>query len=425
MRSETETPEPSSDKKGKRKRVVVALMIISAIFAVGIVTLLSINHGAKTLPNHSAVTTGNISASSITTTPPQSFQQNSATSSTIPASNASQSQSTTVASTTAHSQPTATTAMSTNNQVGNSALTNCGLNCVSPTTTSTTSLSVSTKPCQYCSMPSSSYADGTGFIFTHIVSSNNVNATDMRINNLLIPSGTATSLDNSNTNNNPAAFLEVSLNWSANQNYIYFNSPLGLFYDQFSNNWWVYTLNQTTLPINLSINVLESSSSLGVLASQSNAPASSNMACTKNLYQPNQLALITFVENPNNDVGATASGYPFLIQPTEVGPLCVGVTDGKINAGASFFLYLGPSQNSGLTLTSTNNTNSDYVPFNSSTPNSTSITAVAFATPMGTYQESMTPSSVGVFYENGSWAAFNEDKTSLYSSSIVTFAKAS
>ncbi|MDA8195850.1 MAG: hypothetical protein M0019_01335 [Actinomycetota bacterium] len=60
------------------------------------------------------------------------------------------------------------------------------------------------------------------------------------------------------------------------------------------------------------------------------------------------------------------------IQPTEVGPLRL-ITGGKMNPGATYFLFVGPRGGrvgaiGAPTLTSTTETINDYVAFNPNTP---------------------------------------------------------
>lgn len=269
-----------------------------------------------------------------------------------------------------------------------------------------------------------------------------------------------TELDNKVTNNQPGAWVIATPNRSASSNgRIVDNHPIAVWYDAMMGKWTIFNQDKAAIPVGAAFNVFAVPQSLvqpaNSQSSVNNSSSASVIGAFSSILAPktrqsgnNQSEELTLVASSSNSKGnwtyidsAVTNGNPNAFVNATVNWSANGVYDphplgafydttaqkwaifneGSIDPipqGAAFNLLVDSSIINGVVLhTSTaSNTSGNHTSIDESSQLSSSPQAVVFVTPNfnpagqgGAYE----PHNLGVSYQDGQWAIFNEDNAAM------------
>lgn len=250
-----------------------------------------------------------------------------------------------------------------------------------------------------------------------------------------------TELDNKVTNNNPQAFLIVMPNLSASSTgHIADNHPVAVWYDAMMGKWAIINQDKAAMPVGAAFNVFAIGQAQQIVNSQNGSVVphsgySQSMDITEVASASNTKGNWMYIDSP------TTNGDPSAFVNATVNWSVSGVYDphplgtfydttaqkwaifneGSIDPvpqGAAFNLEVNASSVYGVILhTSTaNNTSGNRTFIDELSQLNNSSQAIVFAMPNfnpqgqgGAYETH----NLGLFYQHGKWAIFNEDNAAM------------
>jgi hypothetical protein len=230
--------------------------------------------------------------------------------------------------------------------------------------------------------------------------------------------GNYTKIDNALTNGNPNAIVFTTPNWNpGGVGGTYDKHAIGVWYD--AGKWAIFNQDTAAMPVGAPFNVLVPNPDTSVFVHVATAAnINSNWTTIDHPLtngKPNAIVLVTPNWNPGS-VGGTYDNHPIGVWYTagkwaifnqDIAAMPVGAAFNVIipTTGAAVFVHKATVAN-----ISSNWTNIDH-PLTNGNPN-----AIVFVTPNynpggvgGTYDNH----NIGVWYDSGRWAIFNQDITAI------------
>lgn len=264
--------------------------------------------------------------------------------------------------------------------------------------------------------PQKPHSGCCAIIYTHVATTANTTAN-------------WTELDNKDTNNNPNAFAIAMPNRSGSPGHVVDDHPIGVWYDGITGRWAVFNQDRAAMPVGAAFNIyaiqqFSSGGSTEGAIRHVATPANSkgnwtdiDSPVTNN--NPNAFVNVTLDWNPSG-VGGVYDPHPLGVFYDTSAKKWAIFNEGSMDPipnGAAFNLLLDTPLVSGVFLhTSTStNTSGNHTDIDNAATNKRPG-AIVFATPnfgplgMG---GSFETHNLGVYFHDGKWAIFNEDKAAM------------
>ena len=224
--------------------------------------------------------------------------------------------------------------------------------------------------------------------------------------------GDFTDLDNNVTNNNPNAVVFVTPNWAPNR--VYDNSPIGVWYH--GGHWSIFNQNKTAIPHGAAFNVYAlldarySGIFIHTATSYNSAGDYTDINNSASNNNPNVLLLVT----PNWAPHSVYDNSPIGVWYHNGHWSIFNQDKTAIPHGASFNVYAISRDVYGTSLhvASGLNSSGDYTDLNNRVTNN-NPDAIVFVTPNWAPYQVYNNHNTGVWYHNGRWSIFNQDRTAM------------